>query len=469
MCIHRRTIQNPYTGHRIVINCGHCPACLQEKANKRVNRILNTTQKGEIYCFGTLTYDNMFVPYFEKSNVDGNSFHIMRKCSLENQSFSDVYNICQTPEVLGTVFHRYKIDDIKKCKSLKNLSGCVGVLWYPDAQNFIKRFRQNIQNYYGKEKKIKYFICGEYGGKGCRPHFHVVLWCNPDEYDLYRSAFLKSWRFHDLSKVDARRVFEQGQHCASYVASYINSSSYVPKILRLSPFRQKSSASRGFGVGNPDFTLFKVEELIRSDYLDYAFSSSKNGVPVVSSLQIPSYVINRYYPRFKGYSRLADSEIFDVVANPSTLAKYARKLEYRYDCFNNDIHRERVKLDNAFYKWCLEHDYQPTLLARQSFAFDYLDAWRAARRTTWRNFYRGVSESPLTSYDNLFDVLNGKCENETLLNVLELQESNDSIELDYNKFAPLVASTKSLESLYYKKDKSKKVTNYVLSKIYENF
>ena len=39
MCTNQREIVNKYTGHRLYVKCGHCPACLQEKAAYRVSRI----------------------------------------------------------------------------------------------------------------------------------------------------------------------------------------------------------------------------------------------------------------------------------------------------------------------------------------------------------------------------------------------------------------------------------------------
>lgn len=42
-----------------------------------------------------------------------------------------------------------------------------------DLQLFIKRLRKLNQN------KLKYFVCGEYGGKTMRPHYHMILFnCN---------------------------------------------------------------------------------------------------------------------------------------------------------------------------------------------------------------------------------------------------------------------------------------------------
>lgn len=45
------------------VKCGHCKACMMEKANRRKNRIQSELKDGYIYLFVTLTYDRMSCPY----------------------------------------------------------------------------------------------------------------------------------------------------------------------------------------------------------------------------------------------------------------------------------------------------------------------------------------------------------------------------------------------------------------------
>ena len=64
MCTNQREIINKYTGHKLYVKCGHCPACLQEKA---AHRVLGLKQKDSpltdtIMC--TLTYREMIVLMF---------------------------------------------------------------------------------------------------------------------------------------------------------------------------------------------------------------------------------------------------------------------------------------------------------------------------------------------------------------------------------------------------------------------
>ena len=63
MCTNQREIINRYTGHRFYVKCGHCTACLQEKAAHRVSRIKaeDSPLTDTIMC--TLTYRRNDCPY----------------------------------------------------------------------------------------------------------------------------------------------------------------------------------------------------------------------------------------------------------------------------------------------------------------------------------------------------------------------------------------------------------------------
>ena len=72
MCTNKRYITNVH-GRKLLVNCGHCPACLQEKANRRAYKIKCHSAPDNVCLFVGLTYTNDFVPYFKKSefsNVD---------------------------------------------------------------------------------------------------------------------------------------------------------------------------------------------------------------------------------------------------------------------------------------------------------------------------------------------------------------------------------------------------------------
>ena len=63
MCTHKRYVLNPYIHKRILVDCGKCEACQQEKAIMRTNRIRNEYDDNHIMLFATLTYDRSSCPF----------------------------------------------------------------------------------------------------------------------------------------------------------------------------------------------------------------------------------------------------------------------------------------------------------------------------------------------------------------------------------------------------------------------
>lgn len=96
-----------------------------------------------------------------------------------------------------------------------------GNLHKRDLQLFLKRLRKHIS-----PVKIRYFACGEYGSKGRRPHYHLIifgwkpadgfLWRENRGTRLYRSPTLERlWKagfssFGDIS-------FHSAKYCAKYL------------------------------------------------------------------------------------------------------------------------------------------------------------------------------------------------------------------------------------------------------------
>lgn len=97
-----------------------------------------------------------------------------------------------------------------------------GQLNVRDIQNFIKYLRKS-------DKNIKYFACGEYGGKTERAHYHLILFTNKDYHlefikqtktgPLFESKeFNKYW----LNKGYIWVAYDFNSASFAYVASYSN-------------------------------------------------------------------------------------------------------------------------------------------------------------------------------------------------------------------------------------------------------
>lgn len=87
---------------------------------------------------------------------------------------------------LHKVVWQHRLEDEKKCYD----ACCFVTLTYAesdgnlhpdDLTKFIKRLRRAIE-----PVKIRYFACGEYGSKGLRPHYHIVIFGYdfPDKWEF---------------------------------------------------------------------------------------------------------------------------------------------------------------------------------------------------------------------------------------------------------------------------------------------
>lgn len=172
-----RTV-NPLTGKRsvtfrasegfidlpVTVSCGQCSGCRKERSRQWAVRCVHEAQLHEDNSFVTLTYDDANLPYG------------------------------------GTLIKKH-------------------------FQDFMKRVRRR----YPKEKhgKIQYFHCGEYGGRGRRPHYHALLFglsfpdCvlfkkSHDGSSVFTSAILQ-----DLWGLGFTTVGAVSFASAAYVARYV--------------------------------------------------------------------------------------------------------------------------------------------------------------------------------------------------------------------------------------------------------
>lgn len=101
-----------------------------------------------------------------------------------------------------------------------------GSLIKKDFQDFMKRFRKAIEPI-----KIRYFMCGEYGEKFQRPHYHAIifgydfpdktLWKTNNGFKLYRSPFLENEKDPEMWNKGHSLIGDVTFESAAYVARYI--------------------------------------------------------------------------------------------------------------------------------------------------------------------------------------------------------------------------------------------------------
>lgn len=487
MCTNCHYIWNPYAHKKVLVPCGKCPACMQEKACARSNRIRNNVTPGTIALFVTLTFTNEFVPYVKRSDLYSNDFevNVYRNCSgrfifdrhskrLRFKKSIGVHPIdrCWIPLSDRLCSPANNIDVIKPLKGLKGLgSEYIGVSRYKDLQDFFKRLRVILKRHYNYEGEFSYFACSEYGGITYRPHFHILIFIGSSYEEIFRNAILEAWPFADKRRT--AKYIEVAKDAASYVSSYVNSSASVLPLLSSDFFKQKHSASKNFGVVLDCFQLPSILQKIESGNLVYYRRQKFDGESSTVAVPIPYYVLNRYFPKFKGFSWLSAYQLRSVLLSPETIGDVFAECEYSFFASGKRVTCQRIpKLENPLYHYSpkeswriyvmLENCYQrfhlETGLSRYDFALYYQRAWCVYNSTILRLSHEDIVmfEDYSDFYSNALDVFYSPDIAPTL--------SDLDLQLDPNFRVDVVSKSNHFRVLYDKLDKQKKVTNYCMSR-----
>ena len=473
MCVNKYYVVNPYVRKGLYVNCGKCPACLQEKAIRRVRRIKDTYSDNLDCLMVTLTYSRRTAPYIDRSEAFHFShgrvpcLHVYRDSSYRRlrvgSSYDFEYRKISDDRVVLDSVPFVSQQDFAKLKDLKHENGKIGVCHYKDLQQFVARLRLNLKRNYSYDKEFKTFSCSEYGTKSLRPHFHMLLFCNKGDTEVLRSAIIESWPFSDLSKFD--RAVERCFRGASYVASYVNSPSGFPSFLK-TYFKPKHSYSKGFGLGNQNFTLQNIIDCFYKGSFTYPVVKAEKVQTQVINKLIPKYVIHRYFPKFVGYSRIAPTSLYDVMqglgrGEYDAVNEMIKPLYYS----NDDGYKIAVRLHNAF-KRC--NDELPLVFGTfEEYYKTHIQVWNLYNSNLLRLSMEDSSVPLNQKYDNL-DVVINRCRNEGTLLPVGFSE-NDFLITDPNKFSVNVLRTEKLTSDFAENIKHRSVTNVVLSSLYEEF
>lgn len=284
-CQYRSFITNKYTGKRIAVDCGQCDYCIHKRAQKASMRVKTAGSAFKHCWFVTLTYDNEHIPLFncevyhseyddvlsDSGVVYGYEKHslvpVSTYCCTDSQQLRHIY----FTQVQGTVPYNRESGQYEPVKDNWFLSmdairsfiaktqsatpygkdgelsarygdNLIPYLNYVDVQNYVKRLRKHLKTALGSYETLHFYAVGEYGPVHFRPHYHILLFTNSDQVSkVLRQCHDKSWKL-------GRSDFQASRGgAASYVASYINSSSSTPLLYRsCRAFRPRQRASIGF-------------------------------------------------------------------------------------------------------------------------------------------------------------------------------------------------------------------------------
>ena len=468
MCTHQHLITNIYTKQEFYVKCGKCPACLQEKAAHRVARIKATDAPGLDVMMVSLTYRRGSAPYIDRQEAyefaRGKRAYLnvyrdtkYRRVRLDSdynigfKSFPGKFILTQIPFV--------SYDSFRNLKDMAHEHNKISVSYYPDVQRFMARLRINLKRLYNYDKQIYAYLCGEYGSKSHRTHFHIALHYQKGDYEVLRSAIVKSWPFSDLSRWD--RAVEKAFRASSYLASYVNCGSDFPTFLK-KYFKPKHSYSKGYGLGNSLYTLPSILEHFERGSLSFGMLKDKQGIPKIADVPFPSYVIHRYFPKFKGYSRLS----------PTSLEQVMRGIRnFDYDTTNWIVQRQAiyysmeefnkfsVMLNNAYQRFKDNCPPRYSYFTFENYVSLHRRIWSLFASTCLKLHLKNDDIPINEKYDNL-DWVNYK--KSLGFDVPGFGDVDTSV-TNPNLFKSTIALSSRFEQGYYENIKHRKVSNAIMS------
>lgn len=461
-------------GRKMTTGCGHCPSCLQRKANKRTRKIRDHHPVGYVPLFFGLTYSNLCVPFVIINELQNKTVDIYRNCEIKwvrgkndkrNGKVRFVRKITRGLHRIDTVQvnNHEGFKDLKPLRKFKEngrlLKSFAGVIYKPDIYKFFKRLRQNLIRKYDTKDKFYYTQCSEYGEDTQRPHFHVILWCPVGKIEIFKRAIAASWSYDDFSRT--YKSIEIARDAASYVSSYVNCFSTLPPCLYdTSEIRPSLSHSKNFGLDNPAFSLDKICECIDRGSLLYDATVVKDGKKFVAPLPYPKYVIDRYFSKIRGYSSFTPDTLQSIAEQPARLLRFVPNSKTRAflnvkgglvvdrTWSDSDINSQIVKLGN------LRKRFKSAGIAICMFPYYYYRVW-SVYYSTLLKFCNG--SIPLSAFfDNYNDCAGGFVDGDWV--DFDGMFFNSTSEHPYN-----VSQDSYYEHMFYERDKSRKDSNHYSS------
>lgn len=194
-----------------------------------------------------------------------------------------------------------------------------------DVQLYLKRLRKAVS-----PLKIRYFVCGEYGSKGQRPHYHLIIFGLNPHYSSHVQAMTNAWNDSDLGGPLGHVMIGECTHeSMQYVAGYV-----VKKFVTKKDSKKRSPeftlSSRKPGLGYT--SILELAKILEKPNAKKWFNIMDNGLPGSISVNGRSLPLGRYL-----LGKLKDLLWIDETPGvDSYLSSLAIKFLHSNDSFNDE-------------------------------------------------------------------------------------------------------------------------------------
>lgn len=360
-CYNPIHVVDPASDKDIIVPCGKCDGCLLHKANEWSMRCGMEIESSPATIFGTLTYDNKYLPklYPVYDRCGDRILKLWVSDHAENVRFNSVRDVRREDGIV--INHPYDSIPIQKWDNENRPA--INYMSKRDVQLWLKLLRKDLLDYgIYPTKRIqefgffRYFIISEVGPTTFRSHAHFLLFCQSVEVSSYllECSLYKNWQMCDENRFcDYTHLCDSGAR--GYVTQYLTSSTELPRVYQknteIRPFRL---ASKSPGIGFVEQDKEKIFRDVERGIIKYT-----RPVPRLDSqslLLYPSNYTRTLFPKCYRFNKVFDSRR-DLVYG--FLYRAIRKTGQEYSLCSSRLreimHSSDYLATCACYRYCLEY------------------------------------------------------------------------------------------------------------------
>lgn len=271
-CITPFYVKDKFTGENIPVPCSKCPPCKKRRTSGWSFRLMQEEKRSLTALFITLTYNTESVPITDRGFMN---------------------------------------------------------LDKSDIQKFMKRIRK-LSN-----QKLKYYVCGEYGSKNMRPHYHMIL------FNANKEMVEKAWSLNNkpLGTIYIGAVSEAS---VGYTLKYMTKKGKIPLHKNDDRLKEFSLMSKGLGSNYLTIQMIKWH---KSNIEERMYCNLKDG----KKIAMPRYYKDKIYNEYDKFkischiSKIAENEennlINELGENYSTIM--VERHIYQFDKMWRDAEKNR--------------------------------------------------------------------------------------------------------------------------------
>lgn len=220
-CITPFHVKDKFTGEYIPVPCSKCPPCKKRRTSGWSFRLVKEGERSLSALFVTLTYNTETVPITE------NGFMNLDKA---------------------------------------------------DVQKFMKRLRKL------SKQKLKYYVCGEYGTKRMRPHYHLII------FNADKEKVEQAWTL-DRRPLGQIYIGDVNEASIGYTLKYMTKKGKIP--LHHNDDRQKEFSLMSKGLGS-NYITEKMVKWHKNNVEERMYCNIKGN----KKIAMPRYYKDKIYTEF---------------------------------------------------------------------------------------------------------------------------------------------------------------------------